>query len=325
MRRRKLWPALLLLAAVLGLALGGCDRGGPATYQGYVEGEFVYVGGKIAGRLDELAVAKGRTVTAGTVLFRLERAYEEQGVALAEAQLREAEDTLRDKEKGLRPEEIAQIEADLGRAQASRELTSLEFGRRVQLYADATIAKEELDTARANFVRDRQQVKELEAKLATGKLPSRIDQVLAAKAAVEAARAALDQARWNLDQKVQRSGVSGLVYDVLHYQGEWVAAGAPVVALLPPANVKARFFVPQAVAGGLRLGQTIRVSFDGGGEPVAASIDYIAPTVEYTPPVIYSQGFRDKLVIMVEAAFAPEVAKGMHPGQPLDVRLGDGQ
>ena len=216
--------------------------------------------------------------------------------------------------------------ADLGRAQASRELTSLEYMRRVQLYADATIAKEELDTARANFARDKQQVKELEAKLATGKLPSRIDQVRAAMATVDAARSSLDQARWNLDQKIQRAGVSGLVYDVLHYEGEWVAAGAPGGGAACRRKTSRRgFSCPQAVAGGLRLGQAVRVSWDGGGEPVAATINYIAPTVEYTPPVIYSQGFRDKLVIMVEAAFAPEVAKRMHPGQPVDVGLGDGQ
>jgi HlyD family secretion protein len=75
------------------------------------------------------------------------------------------------------------------------------------------------------------------------------------------------------------------------------------------------------VAGALARGQAIRVSWDGGKEPVAARISYIAPTVEYTPPVIYSQGFREKLVIMVEAVFAPDVAARLHPGQPVDVSL----
>jgi HlyD family secretion protein len=310
------------LVALCLLLLWGCQAAPSESYQGYVEGEFVYVAGKLAGRLDNLAVARGNTVRAGDTLYVLEHDFEAQGVALAEADLRQAEDTLRDKEKGLRPEEIDQIMADLRRAQAARELSKLEYDRRIRLFADATIAKEELDTARTTEAKDRQMVKELEAKLATGKLASRVDQVRAAAAAVEAARATLDQAKWNLDQKTQRAGVGGFVYDTLHYQGEWVAAGSPVVTLLPPENVKVRFFVPQAVAGALAVGGTARVSWDGGGTPVDAVISYIAPSVEYTPPVIYSQGFRDKLVIMVEAAFAPDVARRMHPGQPVDVSLG---
>lgn len=315
----------LVLGALLAAGLWGCGSPPPVTYQGYVEGEFVYVAGKISGRLENLSVLRGTKVTVGTMLFSLEHGFEDQGVALAEAQLRQAEDTLRDKEKGLRPEEIDQIVADLRRAQAARELSALEFKRRVKLFADATIAKEELDNARTTHTRDKQQVKELEAKLATGRLPSRVDQVRAAQAAVEAARASLSQARWDLDQKTQRAGVGGLVFDILHYPGEWVAAGSPVVTLLPPENIKIRFFVPQAVAGSLKPGQAIRVSFDGAAAPVAATISYIAPEVEYTPPVIYSQGFRDKLVIMVEARPVREVAESLHPGQPVDVFLGGGR
>jgi HlyD family secretion protein len=315
--------SLALLVLLVGI-LGGCQAAPSDSYQGYVEGEFVYVAGKIGGRLDQLAVARGQTVKAGDSLYVLEHDFEAQGVALAEADLRQAEANLQDKEKGLRPEEIDQIMADLRRAQAARTLSSLEYDRRIKLYADASIAKEELDTVRSTHDQNKQEVKALEAKLATGKLSSRVDQVRAAAAAVAAARASLDQAKWNLDQKTQRAEVGGLVFDVLHYAGEWVGAGAPVVTVLPPQNVKIRFFVPQAVAGGLAVGGPIAVSWDGGGAPVAATVSYVAPTVEYTPPVIYSQGFRDKLVIMVEARVPPEVAKRLHPGQPVDVVLGAG-
>ncbi|WP_428559392.1 MAG: HlyD family secretion protein [Solidesulfovibrio sp. DCME] len=321
MKTRRRGPAAPGLAFLVLLALlAGCQPTGPVAFQGYIEGEFVYVAGKIGGRLDALPVARGDRVAAGQLLYVLEHAYEAQGVALAEAELRQAEDTLRDRQKGLRPEEIAQIEADLRRAEAERALSRLEYDRRTKLYGQSVIAQEELDTSRTSHDRSQQQVRELEAKLATGKLPSRVDQVLAAQAAVEAARAALDQARWNLGQMSQPAGVAGLVYDVLHYPGEWVAAGSPVVTLLPPANVKVRFFVPEAVAAGLALGQEIRVAADG-GEPAVARVAYIAPTVEYTPPVIYSQGFREKLVIMVEGRFTPEVAARLHPGQPVDVSL----
>jgi HlyD family secretion protein len=317
-------PHLLVLSLVLAALLAaGCDKPGPKTYQGYVEGEFVYVAGKLAGRLDTLSVARGDQVTVGQPLYGLEHAYEAQGLALAEADLRQAEATLDDRKKGMRPEEIDQILADLRRAEAAHELSRLEYERRVKLYASATIAKEELDTSRTTNVRDKHQVKELEAKLATGRLPSRIDQIKAAADAVDAARAAVGQARWNLDQMTQSAGVAGLVYDVVQYPGEWVAAGSPVVVLLPRENVKVRFFVPEAVAGGLALGRSLTVSWDGAAGPVTATVTYIAPKVEYTPPVIYSQDFREKLVIMVEAAVRPDDAVRMHPGQPIDVSLGE--
>ena len=314
-------PTLLAVVLTLVVGLTGCDQPGTTTYQGYVEGDFVYVAGKLAGRLDALLVSRGERVTAGQPLYALEHVYEAQGLALAEADLRQAEATLDDKKKGLRSEEIDQILADLRRAEASHELSRLEYERRVKLYASATIAKEELDTVRTTNVRDKHQVKELEAKLATGRLPSRIYQIKAAADAVDAARATVGQARWNLDQMRQSAGVAGVVFDTLHYQGEWVAAGSPVLVLLPDANVKARFFLPEAVAGRLAVGSPVRVAWDGGAEPVAATIRYIAPQVEYTPPVIYSQGFREKLVIMVEADFTPADAVRLHPGQPIDVSL----
>ena len=47
----------------------------------------------------------------------------------------------------------------------------------------------------------------------------------------------------------------------------------------------------------------------------------ISPRAEYTPPVIYSQESRDKLVFMVEAVFDDKTAANLHPGQPVDVKL----
>ena len=179
----------LCLVALAAALASGCETSKPATYQGYVEGEFVYIGGKIGGRLDALRVTRGDVVTAGQTLYVLEHAYETQGLALAEADYRQALETLHDKQKGLRTEEIDQIVADLRRAEAAHALSRLEYTRRIKLFSDATIAKEELDNARTAHLRDKEQVKELEAKLATGKLPSRLDQVKAADAAVEAAQA----------------------------------------------------------------------------------------------------------------------------------------
>jgi HlyD family secretion protein len=312
--------AALVLAASL---LAGCGQAPSDVLPGYVEGEFVYVASKLAGRLDAVPAVKGTWIAAGAPLFVLEHDYEQKALDMAEAELAKARDNLNDAQKGLRPEEIDQLTAALRRSRAALSLAEIEHSRRKELYASGSVSKEELDRARTEHETSQAQVHELEAKLATGKLPQRIDLIMAAQSAVDAAEAAVGQARWNLDQKIQAAPVSGLVFDILHYVGEWVAASSPVAVLLPPENVKVRFFVSESQVAAIANGQRVLVSRDGVPDAAAAVVDYVSTTAEYAPPVIFSQGFREKLVFLVEARFAPEVARTMHPGQPVDVRLAD--
>ena len=109
--------------------------------------------------------------------------------------------------------------------------------------------------------------------------------------------------------------------DTLYRAGEWVAAGNPVVELLPPANIKVRFFVPQAVLPRIKTGQTVSVTFDGGQRAYSATVNYISTQAEFTPPVIYSRENRAKLVFMIEAKFSPADAAELRPGQPVDVEV----
>lgn len=313
--------AIVLAALAAVLVFTGCGEAPSGVLPGYVEGEFVYVASKLGGRLDALPAVKGSRIVAGEPLFVLEHDYEQKALDMAQADLDQAENTLRDKEKGLRAEEIDQLVASLNRARVIKSLAEIEHSRREDLYASGSVSKEELDKARTEHESSQAWVRELEAKLATGKLPQRIDQIMAARAAVDAARAGVAQAQWNLDQKVQAAPVSGLVFDILHYVGEWVAASSPVAVLLPPENVKVRFFVPEALVASISPGQRVLVARDGIPEPAGAVVDYVSTQAEYAPPVIFSQGFREKLVFLVEARFSPEVARTMHPGQPVDVRL----
>jgi len=103
--------------------------------------------------------------------------------------------------------------------------------------------------------------------------------------------------------------------------GEWVPAGSPVVSLLPPGNIKVRFFVPETVVGALKVGQQATLRCDGCGDPIPVHIDYVSNQAEYTPPVIYSRESRSKLVYMVEARPTPEAATRLHPGQPVEATL----
>jgi HlyD family secretion protein len=133
--------------------------------------------------------------------------------------------------------------------------------------------------------------------------------------------AALARARWAVEQKTQSAPTAGRIQDTLYRPGEFVPAGSPVLVLLPPENIKTRFFVPETELSSVKVGQLISVSFDGATAPLRATINYVSAQPEFTPPVIYSQQTRAKLVFLVEAAFAPADAVKLHPGQPVEVRL----
>ena len=303
------------------LALVACTGEEPRRYQGYAEGEYVRVAAPFSGTLQLLAVKRGAQVKAGDALFALEQENEAAARREARERLQNAEAQLANLQKGKRPTEIEAIRAQLAQAEAALQLSATQLKRQEQLVAQNFIARERLDEARAAHERDTQHVAELRAQLATAQLAARPDEIKAAAHNVEAARAALAQAQWKLDQKSVEAPVAGLVQDTYFVTGEWVTANQPVVSLLPPENVKVRFFVEERRLGAVRIGQKLAVSCDGCPAPVAAEVSFISPQAEFTPPVIYSRQERAKLVFLVEARPAPGDAAKLHPGQPVEVRF----
>ena len=304
--------ALIALAAAMGI--GGDGR---LQVQGYVEGEYVYVGAPVAGRLETLDVARGDRVGAGTPLFQLDRSSEQPARDDAAARLVRAEATLADLRKGKRPSEIESIQAQLAQAKAMLALSETKLERRKPL-GDA-VSREDVEEASAEYERDQARVAELQAELETAKLGARADEIQAAEAEVKAARAQLAQAEWRLGELSQAAPKAGRVIDTLYRPGEWVAAGAPVLSMLPPDNIKVRFFVPEPQLGAIQIGDEVQVRCDACPPDLTAEISFIAPEAEYTPPVIYSREMRAKLVYLVEAK--PRQPDALRPGQPVDVTL----
>jgi len=313
-----------LAIAIVGAAvLVACNRPPSDRVQGYVEGEFVYVASPFAGQLEALSVRRGGQVRAGEALLALEHVSEKAARDEAERRLSQALANVEDARKGKRPTEIDSLKAQLKQAQAALRLSSREVVRQEGLREVPGAAVElEVDRARSARDQDRQRVAQLEADLNTALLGSRTDQVIAAEAEVRAREAALARAEWEFAQKRQQAPKSGLVFDTLYREGEWVPAGRPVVVLLPPENIKVRAFVSERRVGAIHPGDDVQVGVDGVQRTFAGRVSYIAPRAEYTPPVIYSQESRDKLVFMIEVVFDPQSAVDLNPGQPVDVQLG---
>lgn len=314
---RMRFPALPLFAALI---LMGCARDVATGYQGYLEGEFVYVAAPIAGRLEVLAVARGAQVVAGTPLFTLDAVSELAAQRQAADQLRSSVARLADLKKGARASELAALASRLEQARTTAELSRLELARQENLFKTQVISASDYDRARLAHQRNTGAIDELAAQLETARLGGRPDAIAAAESEVGAATAAKEKADWSVAQKTQAAARAGLVYDTLYREGEFIAAGNPVVALLPPENLKVRFFVPETDFATLKAGDRVRVTIDG-RSAIEARINYLSPKPEYTPPVLYNRANRSKLVFMIEAAIEASVAKDLHPGQPVDVAV----
>jgi HlyD family secretion protein len=144
-----------------------------------------------------------------------------------------------------------------------------------------------------------------------------------AEAALNQANANLTAAQTRLARRRMAAPVSGVVQRVYYRPGETVQPGKPVVALLPPSNLKIRFFAPEPKLASIRIGDTVSVACDSCPEGLSAKVSFVAQSAEYTPPVIYSREERDKLVFLIEAL--PDQPEKFHVGLPVSVTLQDGK
>ena len=304
------------------LVLAACGERAASGLQGYAEGEYVLVAASAAGRLEKRWVSRGQEVEAGAPLFALEQENEKASRREAEEHVRNAEAKLGNISAGKRKPELDAVQAQEAQAASARELSTRQLKQQEALHAKGFLSAAAVDEVRSNYNRDIARVAELEAQIRLARMAiGRDKEIAAAQADVDAARAVLAQSGWRLAQRAISATAKGLVQDTFYSEGEWVAAGSPVVSLLPPGNLKLRFFVPETAVGSLKIGQAVRASCDGCSAPVAAKISFISRQAEYTPPVIYSREQRSKLVFLVEARPEPADALKLNPGQPLDVFL----
>ncbi|MFD2368326.1 HlyD family secretion protein [Pseudoduganella sp. GCM10020061] len=318
-------PFACLAPLLSALALAGCRGPPPDFFPGYAEADYVRLSSPIGGVLARSHVERGALVAAGAPLFVLEQDNERAARLEAEARVARARAVLANLEKGSRAEELAVLDAQLAQAESALRLSEADLARQSALVARRFISAAQLDQARSAAARDRERVREMRARRKVARLGARSDELAAARQEVQAALAQLRQSEWRLAQKSVASPLAARVADVLYREGEMVEPGAPVVSLLAPQYMRARFFVPQSALGSLRIGQRVRLRCDGCPREVPAAITYIAAEAEYTAPLIYSQENRSTLVFMVEGRpLSAADAALLHPGQPLEVRVADG-
>lgn len=315
--------AIALAAACMATLLGlpACTRSDPDLLTGYAEADLVYIGPAVAGRVLRLSVDRGARVAPGDPLFELERDTETLERAAAAARADGAAADVRNLRKGKRADELRAIEQQLAQARAALSVSTSDLSRSEALVRQGFISAYKLDELRAARDRDAARVAEVQAQLAVARDTARPDEIAAAEAMQRAAESDLAGTTWRVDQTRVSARVAGTVQDVMFRTGEWVPLGSPVVALLPDGAVKVRFFVPEPQLARVNVGDALGVRCDACPAGLTARVSFVSSQAEYTPPVIYSNESRAKLVFMVEAKPDEAAAKALKPGQPVTVQL----
>jgi len=290
---------------------------GQASYLGYVEGETVLIAAPVAGRLVAVDAVKGGSLTAGDVVFRLDDTAAAAELARAEAAIATAEASAANLLTGKRETELAVFAAQRRQTEAALDLARKELSRASTLTASGTAAQTRLDQATSQVEIYQARLAEIDANLAAARLPARAEEIAAARSRIDEAKAAAAQSQQKLADLSPKAPADARVDDVYFDPGEWVAAGQPVAALLPPGAVTLRFFVPEDKVAAARPGVAVSFTCDGCGGPRTATITRVASEPEYTPPVVYSQEARAKLVFLAEAT--PDAGAGLAPGLPIAV------
>ena len=267
------------LTLTLALLLAGCGQDKHNTWLGYAEGDNAFVSAPQAGWVTSVAVKRGDWVKEGDLLFTLDDP---------------SQTAARDAAKAA----IAQAEGQMGQAEANLELASKQLVRQQGLLRANATSKQSYDLAKASYDGAAAQIAQI-------------------RAAENQARATLASSAYQLSQRQIVARTTGRVQDVYFRQGEYAPAMTPVVLILPPENVYVRFFVPESEFAKIHLCDKVAIGCDGCTD-IVATISFIAAREEFTPPVIFSIGSREKLVFKVEAR-APSGLK-LNPGQPVNVR-----
>lgn len=319
MRRWLALVALIPVALALWRMRGGAY--GSGAFLGYVEGDLLYIGPVEGERLARLHVEAGSAVSAGDPLFSMATPVLDRQRSEAAARLGQMQAQLENLRASMnRPQQIAVLQAALDRARAALALSAAEYERKRILFSHGNAPKAALDQAVMAQGRDQAALAEAERQIEVARMPSRNQEIEAAESAIVMARAQIEQIDTRIARQQVAAPAAGVVQDVFFRVGEIVAAGQPALSLLPPENRKVRFYVPQARLVEARLGARVAVACDGCENGLWGRISYVAQREEYTPPVIFSDHERAKLVFKVEARLE-EKARELPLGLPVEVRL----
>lgn len=290
---------------------------------GNVDIREVRLGFRVAGRLQDMHFEEGDAVTAGTVLARLDPKPLQDGMALAQARVAEAEARLALLHKGSRPQEIQQAQARVDEAKAALDNANRELKRQQELTASGLSSQRLLDSAIA--VRD-QAAARLEAVLEALALAvegTRLEDIAAGEAALAAARVQLEQAKTRVDDTELLAPNDGIIFSRVREPGAILGVGTPVYSLSLTDTVYVRAYIDEAGLGSVVPGTAVTVRSDSSDKAYSGKIGFVSPRAEFTPKSVETPELRTDLVYRLRIVITdPDDA--LRQGMPVTIAMPGG-
>lgn len=317
----KLWQKITFASLVLS-ALTACNyETKQSTFTGYVEAELVYLAAPQSGWINTMNWHAGKYINTSDLAFELDNTQQLNMINEAQAHLDQAIALELNGITGAREQEIAVLTAQYKQAQIAVDYAASEQARWNNLVKQGLAPESKSTQVNTDYQTSVAKLESIKASIDVAKLGVRAQLSNSAKASKQAAQASLEQAKWQLSQRRVVSQVSGTVEEIFYRQGEFINAGKPVMAILPDNALIIRFFVPQALLTNFTVGKSVHVHADGIADSIDAKIFNIARSAEFTPPVIYDQTSRQKLMFLVQARL-PNINENnaqLRPGLPVEV------
>ncbi len=302
------------------LLLSSCGGDKSQTFQGYVEGENIYIACPYEGVLIHKLVSRGQAVKKGELLFQLDNNPEALLASQGKAGVAEAQAALLDLQKPRRTLEIDAIQDQINQVEANLVLANLRVKRYQDLYKKQAVELDRVDEVLTTQHGLQASKAQFQANLDLAKLGARDDQIKTQMAKLQEVKFALSVGQWKLSQKKLYAAADGVMFDTYYQEGEFTTAGKPIAALLPFTSIRVEFFVPANALPTIELNQKIQFTCEGCSKTNEAIINYISPEAEYVPPLVYTRANTENLVFRVKAQITHPTS--FKPGQPVSVVVG---
>jgi membrane fusion protein (multidrug efflux system) len=287
-RKKRRIKALLGVAGVIAVLGGGWfafhDGNHVSTDNAYVNADSAQVTPLVSAAVTDVAVVNTQVVRKGQVLLRLDDSDAKLALAKAEAEYLKARRQFAQTaatggslaaQINARDADIGQARAQLAAAQSAFGKAEIDLKRRQELASSGAVSGEELtsannaySTAEANLALARSAIAQADATRAAARESWAANQALiagtteAASPEVAAAKAKLDQARLDLERTVIRAPIDGVVTNRQVQVGQRIAAGSPVMTIVPVGSVYVEANFKEGQLTRVRPGQSVELVSD---------------------------------------------------------------
>ncbi len=339
--------AILLALGYVAFDLWGRNRhlpDGLIQANGRIEGDRITVASKFSGRVQDILVREGDSVTKGQVMVRLDDVQTRTRVAQAEhawaaldAQAQgahmelailnldvplaieradqEVKHARAEGDKAVAVEKEARSDAERYRKLAAHDNASRQQVDQAELRWE--VAKKEIVAARSKLSQATNQL--AQAELGWKRIRAKEQEVAAWERQRDQAEAALEEAKSVLADLTIVAPTSGTIATRMADVGEVVSPGEPLYELVDLDHLYLKVYVPEIQIGQLRLGLPARIYIDAfPAHPFEATVRYIASRAEFTPKEVQTPDERVKLIYAVKLYLAENPDHRLTPGLPAD-------